>query len=157
MSDLKIEYVTIHCSATRNFEELDIGVIRSWHLNKGFSDVGYHYVIQPSGEVQIGRPINKRGAHVKDENIGNIGVCLIGNDKFEYAQFNSLRNTLKTIELVSDWKTWNLRCHYEWPSAIKQQKTCPNMRVTDILHWYLTDSDKSICKYLIDANTGFPK
>lgn len=144
------EYVTVHCSATKDNEACDISLIRKWHQDKGWSDVGYHYVIQPDGEVQLGRPISRQGAHVAGANQFNIGVCLIGTEKYTEKQFNSLHNTLRTIELVSDWKPWNLRCHYQWESAIKQGKTCPNIEITDLLHWYLTESFFAIDKYLID-------
>jgi N-acetylmuramoyl-L-alanine amidase len=83
--------LTIHCSASANGKKWDIASIRKEHMtNRGFSDVGYHYVIQPDGEVQLGRGLNIQGAHVEGDNEDNVGICMIGTDKFTAAQFDSL-------------------------------------------------------------------
>jgi N-acetyl-anhydromuramyl-L-alanine amidase AmpD len=47
---------------------------------KGWACIGYHFVIARDGRVFEGRPLKYQGAHaVGDNNIGNIGVCLIGD------------------------------------------------------------------------------
>ena len=38
---------------------------KSWHLDRGWSDIGYHYLIDRDGTVTEGRPIEKSGAHAK--------------------------------------------------------------------------------------------
>ncbi|KKK99464.1 hypothetical protein LCGC14_2632510, partial [marine sediment metagenome] len=40
------DWLVVHCAATP--ADMDIGVkeIRHWHLQRGFSDVGYHYIIR---------------------------------------------------------------------------------------------------------------
>ncbi len=54
--------------------------IRSSHVNaRGFADIGYHYIIDPTGRVWEGRPSWKQGAHVKDQNEHNLGVLVLGN------------------------------------------------------------------------------
>ena len=60
---------------------VDAAMIRGWHLTKGWSDIGYHFVIMPDGSCEDGRPLYRPGAHCKDANrnfIG-IGICLVGN------------------------------------------------------------------------------
>ena len=81
----KINEVIIHCSATRPNWMQDMGglakvaEIRRWHVeDRNFSDIGYHYVIDRSGEVFDGRPEARAGAHVKGRNFNSIGICLIG-------------------------------------------------------------------------------
>ena len=50
------------------------------HQAKGWACIGYHFVISRSGEVFEARPLKYQGAHsTGDNNIGNIGVCLLGN------------------------------------------------------------------------------
>ena len=73
-----IDKIILHCSATREGQDIDIETIREWHIkDRGWRDVGYHYVVKLDGTVQAGRPVGKPGAHCKGEN-HNIGVCYIG-------------------------------------------------------------------------------
>lgn len=82
--------ITVHHTAMGNAPVLDgsfeasareLRRIQSSQLNGGkFGDIAYHYLIDPSGRVFEGRQIHLQGAHAGgDNNIGNIGVCLIGN------------------------------------------------------------------------------
>jgi len=53
---------------------------RLHQVDKGWADLGYHYLIDPSGRLIEGRPMKAQGAHAyKKNNIGNIGICVIGN------------------------------------------------------------------------------
>jgi N-acetylmuramoyl-L-alanine amidase len=74
----KIDKIIIHCSATPEGKDISVETIRDWHLKRGWSDIGYHYVIDLDGRVHAGRPIEKTGAHVKGHNTGSIGICYIG-------------------------------------------------------------------------------
>ena len=74
----KINKIIIHCSATPENREVSVETIRKWHLARGFNDIGYHYVIDLKGNVHIGRPITKRGAHTAYANKGSIGICYVG-------------------------------------------------------------------------------
>jgi N-acetyl-anhydromuramyl-L-alanine amidase AmpD len=84
-----IELIVIHCSATG--PEMDIGAeeIRRWHKRRGWSDIGYHWVIRRNGDVETGRAEHRQGAHAKDYNRNSIGVCLIGGvDDNQYPEAN---------------------------------------------------------------------
>ena len=52
--------------------------IHRMHLAKGFSGIGYHFVIDPGGRVYRGRPRWAIGAHARGGNT-SIGVCFIGS------------------------------------------------------------------------------
>lgn len=53
--------------------------IQSFHMNtRGWCDVGYHFLIGSDGKVYEGRPLNLLGAHVGNNNSGNIGISFIG-------------------------------------------------------------------------------
>ncbi len=56
-----------------------IEAIRRSHVRKGWADIGYHYVIDPMGNVWEARPISLQGAHVKCCNEHNLGVMVLGN------------------------------------------------------------------------------
>ena len=51
----RIKKVIIHCSATPEGRDVKTETIRQWHLDKGWSDIGYHYVIELDGSINVGR------------------------------------------------------------------------------------------------------
>lgn len=69
----------------------DAEVIREWHLNRNFSDIGYNAEVNvgdmpirpdvgfPAGIIQLGRSVNKVPAQVRGDNSHSIGICVIGN------------------------------------------------------------------------------
>ena len=73
-----INKIIIHSAYTPAGREHDVEDIRAWHKARGWSDVGYHYVIKLDGTIELGRPIDKIGAHTKGQNQGSIGICYIG-------------------------------------------------------------------------------
>lgn len=147
---MKPDKVTIHCSDTKNGEYVDIEKIRKWHVEENkWSDIGYHAIFNPSGQVNAGRSLNKMGAGVKGHNSGNIHYCLIGTDRFTMPQFVALRYHLEGLNHLYDINPWDFCCHYEFDSAIEQGKTCPNMRVANIVAWYTTGLIKPIRPYLL--------
>lgn len=56
-----------------------IDLIRRSHMERGWGDIGYHYIVDPLGEVWEGRPLSWQGAHVAAQNEGNLGVMALGN------------------------------------------------------------------------------
>ncbi len=74
----QITKIILHCSATREGQDVSVETIRKWHLNRGWSDIGYHYVIYLDGSIHEGRPVNRSGAHTKGYNSKSIGICYIG-------------------------------------------------------------------------------
>lgn len=141
--------VILHCTASKNGQEYPIEKIRQDHIqNRGFSDVGYHLVIQPDGSMENGRSLNAPGAHCEGENHDSIGIALVGTDRFTKAQFESLRRYLDGVYLVYSIGRWDLCCHYEFDSAKKQGKTCPNMSIGKILIWYHMQDEYAIREYL---------
>jgi hypothetical protein len=53
--------------------------IRKSHLNQQWADIGYHYIIDPTGRIWEGRPVQYQGAHVKMNNEHNLGIMMMGN------------------------------------------------------------------------------
>ncbi len=64
LSDLK--YMVIHHTVTS--EKTSNEDIRQMHLAKGYSDIGYHYLIRESG-ASTGRDIHYNGAHALGEKV----------------------------------------------------------------------------------------
>lgn len=82
-SDLKpskrnIKMIIVHCTATPEGRAETVQTIRNMHLNNGWSDIGYHYLIGLNGERWTGRNVDLIGAHCKGYNTNSIGVCYVG-------------------------------------------------------------------------------
>ncbi|MEH3098884.1 DUF7940 domain-containing protein [Sphingomonas adhaesiva] len=73
-----ITSIAIHCSATPAGRDIRAATIRAWHLAKGWSDIGYHFVIDLDGTIELGRPLMQAGAHVAGHNARSIGICYVG-------------------------------------------------------------------------------
>lgn len=74
----KINKIIIHCSDTPYGKDFSASDIDGWHRERGFSCIGYHYVIRLDGTVEIGRPLTSIGAHCIGHNFDSIGICYIG-------------------------------------------------------------------------------
>ena len=74
----KITEIIIHCSATPAGRNYTVDDIRQWHIKRGFSDIGYHTVIDLNGIAFLGRDFDKVGAHCKGHNSHSIGICYVG-------------------------------------------------------------------------------
>ena len=70
--------IIIHCSATPEGRDYTVADITRWHRQRGFSTIGYHYVIYRDGSIHCGRNIDSIGAHCQGHNTGSIGICYIG-------------------------------------------------------------------------------
>jgi N-acetylmuramoyl-L-alanine amidase len=71
--------IILHCSATREGKDFSADTIRDWHVNgNGWRDIGYHWVIRLDGSIEVGRPLDEKGAHTKGHNKDSVGVCYIG-------------------------------------------------------------------------------
>lgn len=54
--------------------------IRQIHTrDRGWADIGYHYIVDRAGRILEGRSIRYQGAHVSEHNPHNIGVLVLGN------------------------------------------------------------------------------
>jgi hypothetical protein len=95
---LQAKRITIHhtemraisASATQSEEAEQMREIRRGHIARDFSDIGYHYVIMPSGRVYVGRSERKRGAH--DMINDGLGIAFHGSfisKEITDVQFNS--------------------------------------------------------------------
>ena len=75
----EIKEVILHCTATPADRVLTVKEIRKWHVKeRGWSDIGYHFLIHQDGTIERGRHIGKVGAHTWGNNYGSIGVAYSG-------------------------------------------------------------------------------
>jgi N-acetyl-anhydromuramyl-L-alanine amidase AmpD len=74
----KINYIVVHCSATKAEQKVTVADIEKWHKARGFTKIGYHYVIYNDGSLHTGRELAEIGAHVSGYNANSIGICYTG-------------------------------------------------------------------------------
>ena len=81
----KIDAIVIHCTATRAGQDVRAADIDKWHKERGFAGIGYNYVIDLDGTVEVGRPLTKDGAHCNTAGLSglaynkhSIGIVYVG-------------------------------------------------------------------------------
>lgn len=74
----KVDEIILHCSATKEGQNFKAKDIDTWHEQRGFKGIGYHYVIDLDGTVETGRPEEETGAHCLNHNARSIGICYVG-------------------------------------------------------------------------------
>ena len=52
----RINEIIIHCTATPEGRPVSVAGINEWHLERGWSGIGYHRVIHLDGRREAGRP-----------------------------------------------------------------------------------------------------
>lgn len=131
-SKRKIKELLIHCSATREGRNYTIENIRNWHKERGFSDIGYHYVIYLDGSIHNGRDVDLIGAHCTNHNTYSIGICYIGGCKYDLSpkdtrtpeQKEAMLKLLKELKKKYPYAT--VHGHNEYAN-----KACPSFDATN--------------------------
>lgn len=124
-----INKVIIHCSDSDNPHHDNVKTIRQWHLDRGWQDIGYHFVITKNGRIKWGRSLEMIGAHCKGHNIDSIGICLTGRNNFSQEQFYFLEVLLKKIMREFKIPKENIFGH----NHFNKHKTCPNFDLSKII------------------------
>lgn len=73
-----IREIIWHCTATPAGRHFDVDDVRGWHRERGWSDIGYHFLILLDGTIQVGRPADRVGSHVAGRNTGTLGIAYVG-------------------------------------------------------------------------------
>ena len=138
----RIEYIVVHCSASDSPRQATLEAIKHLHTaptseailwgkypthGRGWSDIGYHIVIEPSGTLRLGRPLNRAGAHTKGYNDRAIGICVVGDSKFTAEQMRTLNSIVSIMMTGYNVPKEKVVGHYELDS----RKTCPNINMDD--------------------------
>lgn len=136
--------IFIHCTATpsdwrpKDTPAQRVEAIRQMHIKeRGWRDIGYHWLIDRDGTVLPGRKETEIGAHVAGYNTGTIGISLFGgitskpHDPFA-KNFTSAQE-VALLDLIHDicqrTKITSIRGHNQVDSG----KACPGFWVPDWL------------------------
>ncbi len=113
--------------------------------DKGWADVGYHFLIDPTGRVWEGRRLMYQGAHAGGAaNIGNVGVCLLGN--FEnhnapQAQLEGLSSLVEALRGQFDIAKSEVRTHREWKAT-----ACPGAHLHSAVLGYRSGASATLSR-----------
>lgn len=122
---------------------MDVGVaeIDKWHRARGFSQIGYHYVIRRNGIVETGRDIDNDGdideevgAHAAGHNSHSLGICMVGgideqgnaDSNFTLKQWLALDSLLRQLLARYDAKVIGHR-------DVDSGKECPSFDASCLL------------------------
>ncbi|XP_018337898.1 PREDICTED: peptidoglycan-recognition protein SC2-like [Trachymyrmex septentrionalis] len=130
--DLKFKpapYVIIHHSVspgckTRAACQLKVRQFQNYHMDKkGWSDIGYNFLVGEDGNVYEGVGWDKKGAHSIPFNNKSIGICIIGdyrnrtpNAAAVQAVANLIAYGVESNKIKSNYKllghrqTWSTEC-----------------------------------------------
>lgn len=133
-SKRKITMLILHCTATPEGKDYTVETIRKWHLDRGWSDIGYHYVIYRDGSVHCGRDVDLIGAHTVNFNVNSIGICYVGGinelgtakDTRTQAQKDAMNKLVKELLSTYNLKLDRVFCHNQFAS-----KACPSFKIEE--------------------------
>jgi hypothetical protein len=137
MTPMTPERVTIHHTASSNATtqspEVQLRGWQSFHMGKGWSDIGYHFLVDPTGQLWQGRDLDYQGAHVGNHNKGNVGVSFMGT----YTTHQPSAAQIKSVGRLIAWlassfavsvDTAHVKGHRDFPGH--ETNECPG----DMLH-----------------------
>lgn len=135
-----IKKIFVHCSASDDSLDLGVREIKKLHTSpktelvewngkkipgRGWTDVGYHYIIRRNGVIERGRADWISGAHVKGHNKTSLGVVWVGLKEPSQDQYRSLLALLRGLMNQYNVDIENVLGHCE----INHLKTCPNLNM----------------------------
>ena len=144
--------IILHCSATREGQDIKAATIKKWHLERQFEDIGYHYVIDLDGTVEKGRQENMVGAHTTNKNSISIGICYVGGcDSNMNPKDTRTHKQKESMYILIDNLLWkygltinDVHGHYEFAN-----KACPSFKIEDFRqefkHWLHNKENVIIC------------
>lgn len=149
-----INEIVVHCTATPEGRDYTVADIKRWHTTpvskggRGWSDIGYHYVIYRDGTIHGGRPVDIAGAHASGHNSHSIGVVYVGgmdaqNKNAKDTRTDEQRRGMKALltrlckmypkanvlghrELSPDKNGDGIISEWEW------MKACPSFEVSEL-------------------------
>lgn len=134
----EVRYIVIHAADTPASMDIGVEEIRKWHLQRGFTDIGYHWVVRRDGTIETGRPFDVWGAHARGFNHISLGICLVGGkdgeNNFTDDQWDALAGLVKGLRVAHPRS--KILGHRDLPNVNKQ---CPCF---DAQAWFASIEEK---------------
>lgn len=125
----RIEYLVVHCSATRATIPFTEKQLEQCHLARGFKGTGYHYYVTRDGVLHTTCPLSVPGAHALGFNLHSVGICYEGGlDELGHpadTRTSQQRDTLRRVlgELKGLFPGARILGHYQLSANV--HKACP--------------------------------
>ena len=124
--------IIIHHTATSNTDTNYTDIVRNIYVNhtqvRGWSDIGYNYLIAPNGQIYKGRDPgsydqdNVKGAHFCNANSGTMGISMMGT-------FTDTTPSKAALAALIDLTTWKLGKEHLDPLGTHWHSLNPNLPV----------------------------
>lgn len=128
---MNVKGIILHCTNTKEGQEVTVDDVNSWHVKRGLKKIGYHYLIYLDGSIHTGRAETEKGAHCTGHN-DTIGISYVGGcnkykkhkDTRTAAQKSALVSLVKQIMTKYNLTKSQVHCHYEFAN-----KACPCFKI----------------------------
>ena len=132
--DLRGSYqtVVIHHSAfyREDGRRTLLEVQRLHREDRGWADVGYHFMVDKDGTVYEGRHLSARGAHTQGYNTGSAGICLLGDFRAE----SPSSAQWQAVTALTQWLAYHLQLtHLAGHRQFNGWTVCPGGQVSSQL------------------------
>ncbi|XP_070542486.1 peptidoglycan-recognition protein LF-like [Ptychodera flava] len=137
-----------HCTSEEACKA-EVKSIQYDHMNnRGWSDIGYNFLIGEDGNVYEGRGWNFMGAHATPQNAFSYGVSVMGNFNEKTPNYKALQTTKDLIELGIDEgyipDDYILRGHRDF-----KKKDCPgHLLYEEIGGWPNFSNHRKFCSLI---------
>lgn len=133
--------VIFHCTDSPDyradnplFNSVNAKVVDEWHKARGWTKIGYHWLILRDGTIERGRDEIEIGAHCVGHNFRSVGVCWVGTEEPTIHQMYALKLLYEDI-FQRRSITWD---HWFPHNAFNSGKRCPVLSMKDVGEWILT-------------------
>lgn len=146
-----VGWIVVHCSGDAPDKDVGVNEIRRRHMQHGYADIGYHYVVRRDGTVEKGRNAAKAGHHALGYNRHSLAICMVGGrkarttkaeDNFTPEQYDALWN------LLTELMTWHpdaeVLGHRDLPGQATLAGMCPSFDVRVWLQERVDAEDKQV-------------
>lgn len=118
----KIKYLVIHCTAGRQTQTIED--LEAEFKLKGWKSPGYHYVIEPNGEITKLLDVDKVSNGVKGYNSISINIAFVGGYKSIDNRTRDQKESLVYLlrELKEQFPNAIIQGHRDFPGVAKD---CP--------------------------------
>lgn len=126
----KVKYIIIHCSDTPWMKDFTARDINRWQVEgRGWTMIGYHYVVRLDGTIEQGRPEYLQGAHcaAQGRNKDSLGICYIGGRDAQggYADSRTEAQKQAIKQLVSELQKRYPQAQVAGHRDFDKSKLCP--------------------------------